>query len=73
MQQAKRVNAQVHINSVVNKMQNNVDAKNKCGKKLCEFVFIMRSLTMFTWKIKKNYYFQAFMAIPIRPFRLTTS
>ena len=49
MKQAERVNAQVHVNSVVNKMQNNVDAKNRHGKKLCEqFVFILRLLTMFT-------------------------
>ena len=61
------MNAQVHVNSVTNKMQNNVDAKNKGGKKVHEFVFIMRSLTVY---IKK---FQAFMAVPIRLFRLTTS
>lgn len=36
-------------NSIANKMQN-VDAKNQGGKKVCEFVFTMRSLTMFTWK-----------------------
>ena len=57
---AKRVNAQVHVNSVAKKMQNDVDAKNKGGKKVCEFVFIMRSLTMFT---RKNF----------KLFRLTTS
>ena len=34
-------------NSIANKMQN-VDAKNQGGKKVCEFVFTMRSLTMFT-------------------------